>query len=903
MLTGIIPSLAKESYNFSEIINPVSIGKQADGITGFKRKSSFGVPGVDLTGIKTVSLTANVTLGGPINGQVFAVKTDDPVTGDAIGYIVITEEGTGKKYSASVKPTEGTHDVYFYALSTKISDTAVVVSDISFGKEEYVSDKEEKKVPDSFVKDVYSDTWTATDDLGRAVADYAEAGGVKGGRTVGMMYWNWFTRPTASTEALVISDVIKANPDADGNYAHSAWSNTAAYYWAEPLLGFYDSYDRWVYKQHAKMLSYAGVDVIFFDYSNSGQTYVKSLNILADAFREAKKEGVKVPKICAMTSLNDDGENAFRGLTALYFNCFVENDFSDIWYYLDSKPLLFGNSNVKNALKDVEAGNESEKALLSEIGEFFTFRSKGERNGYDTDGIVDDKKWAWLENFPQILRNPDETGRPEFMSVGTAINQSTIFGLTKTGVASDPYSKGRGYSEAFGEDYSEIGPRMAYFFREQASFALENDPEFILIDGWNEWWATRNISFNGWNNAFIDTFDDENSRDFEPTRGALGDDYYNLLADFVRKYKGVRPLPLASGAKTIDINGDLSQWDGVGPEFLTYAPDRERSSTGYLKADKSANNVYTTSAGNSVILSKVSYDENYIYFMAQCRDAIDESTKGFMNLYINSDRNHATGWQGYDYAVNLGGKGVISKNSGNAWSWENAGTAEMKITGNTLLLKAEKSALGLAGNMDFEFKWTDSVTPDGDLLAFYWDGSAAPYGRFNYRYSVSADPVLTAEQKNALKNTTVLKAGSTRMAVSGAMMNVYEPDTSVAPFEMNGTLYIPEEAFNECLGYGKSKTEYNTSYNVIKAYRYTVSEDLESIGSYTWCYSVVGSYEAKINGRAKALSAPVIATGGRIWFPVSYISDCFGINVENLGGGVYLIGESSPQANNAAAIM
>ena len=78
----------------------------------------------------------------------------------------------------------------------------------------------------------------------------------------------------------------------------------------------------------------------------------------------------------------------------------------------------------------------------------------------------------WLEKFPQVLRDVDkETGRAGFVAVGCALNESTVFGVDVTGVFSDPYNKGRGYSEAFGEDYSPEGKRMAYFFREQSAFA------------------------------------------------------------------------------------------------------------------------------------------------------------------------------------------------------------------------------------------------------------------------------------------------------------------------------------------------------------------------------------------------------------------------------------------------
>lgn len=56
----------------------------------------------------------------------------------------------------------------------------------------------------------------------------------------------------------------------------------------------------------------------------------------------------------------------------------------------------------------------------------------------------------WLDSYPQPLRGKlREDGRVESVTVGAAINSSTIYGHSKTGVFSDPYAKGRAFSEAF----------------------------------------------------------------------------------------------------------------------------------------------------------------------------------------------------------------------------------------------------------------------------------------------------------------------------------------------------------------------------------------------------------------------------------------------------------------------
>ena len=853
-------------------------------VKGLERGEYFSYENVDLTGIKSVSVTAYNKLVTGRNGVTLAIVTDNPKTGKTIGYINLTKSGEEITASANITPTEGVHNLYFYSLYGKKTKNETKIKKITLSDKAFESDKLKVQVPDTAIFDDFSDTFAATDEMGRKVASFEEAGEVKeDGREVGIYYWNWFSEE--NRPAVIIVDVIKEKPSARYEYNDEAWDQTAAYYWGEPVFGFYDSYDYWVYKRHAKMLSVAGVDAIFLDYSNGGLNYVSQLAVLVDAFRDAKAEGVDIPRISALTSLIGNSDNVYRALLSLYFNCFVENDYSDVWYYWEGKPLLHGNATYDRAIKNIASDNLTEKEALSYVENFFTIRENGERNTY-----VDDGTWQWLEIFPQMMRNVDkETGRPEFVSVGSAINQSTELGFSVTGVFSDPYSKGRGYSAAFGEDYSENGKRMAYFFREQASLALEAEPEFVAIDGWNEWTAIRQFDWHGQLNSFVDTFDYENSRDFEPNNGPLRDDYYLLLCDFVRKYKGVRKTPLAENAKTIDIKGDISAWSEVGPEFYNYR-DYERDSEGLYKRETTENHVYKTSLTNSFKSSKVSFDDNKLYFMAECFDDISLTGEYPLNLYINSDRNYATGWEGYDYAVNLDKMGKVSKFSDGVWSFSEIGTANYNVAGKYITLEIERSLLSELDLVDLEFKWTDSVNPEGDLLKFYSEGGVAPLGRFNYVYTTIPEESLSETERDNLYETSILKAGRGKMIVSGAKMNVYEKDVRVTPFEMNGTLYIPEDAYNEVIGYGRSKTRYDSEYNKFYTYHFDLSDDLAKIVNYKWTCSRLDSAEVRVNGVLGTLKAPVVYVNGIFYIPVSLISECYGYEVKAMGDGVYAIG-------------
>ena len=884
MLTASFFQAGAKELPLSEIT--VKSGATVDSeVKWLERGNYFGYENVDLTGINSVKITAYNKLVTGTNGVTMAIVTDNPKTGDIIGYVTLTEYGEEITAKASINPTEGVHNLYFYSLYGKNTVNETRIKKIELSEEKYESDKLNKQVPDSAIIDDFSDTWAATDDFGRRVASFEEAGALKtDGREVGMIYWNWFA--DGNKKASVIPEVIKEKPEAKEVYSDPIWEEGSVYYWGEPVFGFYTSYDYWVYRKQAEMLSVAGVDALFFDYSNAGLDYIRQLNVFAEAFRDAKKSGIDIPEMCAMMNLGYNPDNAFRGLLAIYFNCFYENDYSDIWYHLDGKPLLYANSTYDVALQNTKGENNTEIETLMLTKDFFTFRPHGQRN-VDTE----DDSWMWLENFPQVLRNVDEeTGRPEFVVVGCGINQSTETGLSETGVFSDPYCKGRGYSEAFGEDYSENGKRMAYFFREQASLALEAEPEFVMIDGWNEWTALRQDEYNGHKNSFVDCFDYENSRDFEPNNGPLKDDYYMLLCDFVRKYKGVRETPLATGAKTVDIKGDISQWEDIGPTFYNNFQDYERNSEGLLKRGTEEHHVYKTTVNNAIKNAKVSYDSEKLYFMAECTRDINIGANT-LNLYINSDRNHITGWNGYDYAVNLDGMGKISAFSGSTWDKTILGDAQYLVNGKYITVEIPRNILSETNTIDLEFKWTDSVNPEGDLLKFYTDGSSAPYGRFNYVYTEIPETSLSDIERDNLYGTAVLKAGNPKMIVSGAKMNVYEKDITVAPFEMNGTLYIPEDAYNEIMGYGKSKTEYDANYNKFFTYHFDLSDDMTKIVNYKWTVSVLDSTEVKVNGAFGTLSAPVKYVNGIFYIPASLISECYGYEVKAMGDGVYAIGK------------
>jgi hypothetical protein len=174
-----------------------------------------------------------------------------------------------------------------------------------------------------------------------------------------------------------------------------------------------------------------------------------------------------------------------------------------------------------------------------------------------------------------------------------------------------------------------------------------------LFTGWNEWIAGRWTRKDGWTGdpfSFVDEFDWAHSRDIEPVKswGDRGDVYYMQFVDRVRKFKGTEEQPKASAEKTIDIN-NFNAWQDVAPFFAAY-----KGNTVHRDSPGRNQFYYTNNSGrNDITGAKVARDANYLYFYVQTAEKLTPSTDhNWMMLFIDTDRDKATGWNGYDYIVN-----------------------------------------------------------------------------------------------------------------------------------------------------------------------------------------------------------------------------------------------------------
>lgn len=811
----------------------------------------IGFKEVDLTGAKSIIIKATNNLSDGYDGEWLQIRIDSH-SGEMIGYVHIDKHSPTEaiEFKGSLKATEGVHDLYLVStISTSVRNVRIDslrLSSEEYKREEYVP------VPDSQLIDNHNTTWAMTDDLGRKVADFEEVGPKREGKKVGIFYWTWHHRGVIDKTPVNMSEFAKKYPEAKYDYNHEAWKTAGnRYFWNEPIFGYYSNLDYFVGRKHAEMLANAGVDALFFDATNNAFIWKSSTDVLFKALRDARADGINAPKIVYMTPFSPSSEYGKNSVSRLYLNTYKEGDWSDLWFYWEGKPLVLAYTDWLVPRE----GDQADYELMEEIKNFFTFR--GPQPSY-REGQTLPNQWGWLELYPQNGYTKNEDGTFEQVTVGVAANHSYV---KKTITAmNDTFVMGRSYTELLGHDKTEGAYKYGYFFTEQLKRALEIDPELMFITGWNEWTASRQESWGGIKNASPDSYDNEGSRDMEPTRGDMKDNYYALLVDAVRKFKGAEPNPVAGAAVTVDLS-DISSWEGVTPEFINDKGTYVRNALGV------GNVLYENyTQRNNVIKSKVSRDFENLYFLAEAeKDITKPEGDAWMKLYLDVDRNHATGWEGYDYVINCPSVGVISSLNKDG-STNVLGNAEYVLSGKTLAIKVSRESLGIGEVVDLEFKWVDNAK--GDILNFYVDGKSAPMGRFNYIYSEKVQKSLSAEERAALSGVTVVRDGSNRAFVNGGKIYTYDPDTRYGATRINGVMYIPTYFLEDAL---ELRTVWEPERLMLK------------LRGKERLYTTIGTNEIRKNGVALYLSNPAMVIDGIPYIPVTLLSEALGLEIYESG--------------------
>lgn len=580
---------------------------------------------------------------------------------------------------------------------------------------------------DTLYRDLQSDTWVATDALGRSLPGYAECGPRKENRFVGMFYFVTHNNNGAKEGPYNVTEILAADP------VNPRWGG-GTHYWGEPETGYYIMKDEWMIRRHARQLVDAGVDVIILDNTND-RIYKDVFVFIADVFRKMRAEGEKTPQIACLASQNS--------VMQLWDEIYSRGLYADLWFRWKGKPLLMFGQHIigdRQLMDDVR--------FPKEITDFFTIRQswawttlKWYDNGHD--------EWPWVDHYPQSVGWHESPDRPEYVPVAVAQHPLSNIGRSfKDGV--EP--------ERNEYDVTPVTDRGLYF-DQQWQRALEVDPEFVFVTGWNEWTAGQMTRTNQdyeeemkkWDffpgakcgkggrevrmgeGYFIDQYNQEYSRDIEPMKGGHSDNYYYQLVANVRKYKGVeRPEPVGAPV-TIDMEGDFDQWRWVKKSYYDHVDDvTHRNSPGNFAAGP-----YINETGrNDIVESKVARDDDYVYFYVKTAEALTPHTDPYwMLLFIDADKSHETGWEGYDLLVNAEFKNdrtsTVKTYDGESWSGSKG--VAFRYEGNEMMVRIPRSYFG-SGKLAFDFHWADGIQKLGDIEEFFLNGDQAPSRRANYRF-------------------------------------------------------------------------------------------------------------------------------------------------------------------------
>lgn len=606
-----------------------------------------------------------------------------------------------------------------------------------------------------------------------------EAKGVKkSGKYVGIFYFLWLgddiggiydiSKMQETYDPYDTTNPLWALPGS-ANYDGSVSPKSAFHYFEEPLYGYYRSTDKWVIRKHLELLTLAGIDFLYLDFTNANMNGTNGVNLyknatiaLLDTILEMQAEGFEVPRIvpiCCNPYTSSDATARTRTTTKViewvYNNYYAADNFKykSCWFTADKtrnpsgKPLLVTYSFDKQYL---ENGAVADAFWMRNLVWPTAVTASSYSNGF-----------PWMDySYPQ--KNYDGV-----MNVSVAQhtdgNWSSEAYLARFKKNTNYKYRGRGATPAQIYAYqteSIDAANMATNFVSQWNSVLEYDGNdevwMVTVTGWNEWVAQKLDLGKGYA-TFVDTFNVAFSRDIEMMRdeSGYGDTYFLQLVENVRAFKYGNGGKKSSAAmwmrQTIDYK-DLSAWESVKAKYVDFSGEITN------RNEKSIANKYTytdDSARNDVEYVKIANDSEYLYVLVKTRDNVTAHTagdEGWMNVWLTTS---GKGWNGYDYVINRAPNGELTTIEKLGVGTDGKITAEkvdfnanVYAQGQYISYRIPLQGISVTSADEIGLKVTDNIFANkktssndgvgvysfGDIFAFYCGGDCAPAGRLNYAY-------------------------------------------------------------------------------------------------------------------------------------------------------------------------
>ena len=557
-------------------------------------------------------------------------------------------------------------------------------------------------------------------------------------------------------------------------------------------------------------------------YSENRFSYCWDWHPLFAAFEQAKSEGIKVPKIGFMLSFSETltteegikikgvaSEGTNNMLLCLYDSLYKDGKYEDLWYKKNgsNKPLIMSYKTDKKSYKNFSSSDQNK---LKTIETYFDFRSPGST---DVGSVIDvqpvEKGWMWESMYPQSYGTL--SGKIEEVAVSPAQNagydsngkykgapmiNSNSRGRDmprddKTVTGNSKYKKYTGnYTYKYRNKEITVNEKTSNNllygrnFQQQWDYAISLDPDVIFLTGWNEWVVAKGKDDTG-KTLFVDEYNDQKSRDIEPSKGKLKDYYYYQMVDNIRKFKGANKLTIQSYKKTIDINNKELWNDNNIISYNHYIKTNDNSryrNTCRWGSGTTCTPYNNNTFNNDLKTAKVSYDGANIYFYIET-DTAFKNYKNKTRLLIDTiDHKTSTStknWEEFEYILNREGSTNSTlrlERSKGGWSWEKVADVEYTVDGNVMQISIPRKDLELtSNNIKFNFKWADNNLTNGDIMTVYTDGDTAPGGRFAFHFEGTA-PINSVNIKYHVNSGSLSNTHGSNIGKTGNYITVDNSD-------------------------------------------------------------------------------------------------------------------------------
>ena len=577
-----------------------------------------------------------------------------------------------------------------------------------------------------------------TDDFGRS---FEQVSGYND-NVVGVFYFLWASQAGTAVNVESYEQEGKVENTLTGEEVKYGPNFT---FWGEPMYGYYQIEDEWVVRKHVELFINAGLDFICFDTTNNDY-YAPAARTVLNVLLEYQNLGYNVPKAMFMTNSDSTGR------TTEIYNAFYKRGKYD-------SVMFTGNADKPWIISSYAGSDENIK------NKFYFKAAQWPNSAYNAD------KFPWISwRYPQetFTDNVNDytimnVSASQHTGIGGGLSDAKMSGINfslsglfaphnydnlsdtlKNKVSKEQALKyynanrGRGWSNATNTNTYENAVKNTNFEEQWDTVWKNKDVNLVFITGWNEWMAQKQSKdplLGDSYGYFVDTFDMEFSRDIEMMNGGYLDNCFIQMVKNIRKYKGAGHTDVTYESYVDKDMLDLANWNGITSYADLTGDTKPRDHQGagetYYKNDTGRNDIKEL---------RIAADSDNVWFMIATEGDITqkaaEDTR-WMNLWIGLEGAEG-GWNNLQYVINRsldGTKSSIDRISDE--TFENAGEAETYVSGNVMIVKVAKSALGITEtSFGLQVKVTDNLQKDFDVTDLYTNGDCAPLGRINYSWYV-----------------------------------------------------------------------------------------------------------------------------------------------------------------------